>query len=469
MLYYIHYQETIGDFNESIIWLRNVDYEEAFALIQNNSPAFCNNITFSIPYHIVPTIITNDLTLSLQYRNSFDLNEFTIYCGLKIDSLNNRPFYYQRKSLNSKYSKFIIQAISQMIAGDFSYACLDAQKIFSYLSDSEDEENIDFNSLIFNGVDIDKNERELNFSEDDIYFNNLWEDLPLNWKKLIICHLGEGIFNNYQTTKELTKSIFQTEILDFEKLEMVYNSELDINYIKFFSKLKSLIIKRKKIFNARLIDNLEDLESINLSGSTIDDICFLKNLKNLKKIDLSDAIIKDQNIFNDTDFTLDNVEYLDISNCYLDSYKFLESFKNLKVLKIAKSNFADFNLLLNLDQLEELDISFTTFNNYDFIKNSSKLKTLDLYSTEITSTEGLSNFKELSYLNISKTKIESILPLYANDKLETLICFECKLKTLTPLKNLKTFDMRFNNDIEVDEILNYEKLIGYKILDFQWL
>ncbi len=28
MLYYIHIQETINDFNESIIWLRNVDYEE---------------------------------------------------------------------------------------------------------------------------------------------------------------------------------------------------------------------------------------------------------------------------------------------------------------------------------------------------------------------------------------------------------------------------------------------------------
>lgn len=469
MLYYIHFQETIGDFNESIIWLRNVDYKEAFELIQNNSPAFCNNISFSIPYHIEPTIITNDLTLSLLYRNAFDLNEFISYCGLVNENTERRPFYYQRTNFNSKYSRFIIQAINQILIGNYSFASLNAQKILSFLGDCDDEETLDINSLIFNGVWLDKNESEFNFSEDDIYFNNLWEDLPLNWKKLIICLLGEGIFNNYQTTKELTKSIFQTEILDFEKLEMVYNSELDINCIKFFSKLKSLIIKRKNIINAHFIDNLEDLETINLSGSTVDDISFFKNLKNLKKIDLSDAIIKDQNIFNDTDFALDNVEYLDISNCYFDSYKFLENFKNLKVLKISKSNFKDFDLLLNFDELEELDVSFTKFKNYDFIKNSSKLKKLHLFATEIVDTEGLNKFKELSYLNIGKTQIETILPLYANDNLETLICNECKLKKLTPLKNLKTFDMRFNNDIEVDEILNYEKLIGYKILDFRWL
>ncbi len=371
MLYYIHFQKTIGDFNEPIIWLRNVDYDEALQLIQSNSPAFCNDVTFSIPYFIEPTIITNDLSLSLQYRNSFDLNEFTIYCGLTIDSTDNRPFYYHRKSLNSIYSKFIILAIRQMIMGNFSFASLDAQKIFSYLRDSEDEENEDFNSLIFNGVWVENNERAMNYSEDDNYFNNIWEDLPLNWKKLIISILGEDVFYNYQTTKELTKSIFQTDILDFEKLEIIYNSELDITYIKFFSNLKNLLVARKNIVNSRFIDHLENLETINLSGSTIDDISFLKNLKNLKKIDLSGAIIKNQNIFNDTDFALDKVEYLDICNCFFDSYKFLENFKKLKVLKIAQSNFKDFDLLLNLDQLEELDISFTQFSNYDFIKNSS--------------------------------------------------------------------------------------------------
>ncbi len=468
MLYYIHIQETIGDFNESIIWLRNVDYEEAVELIQNNSPAFCNNISFSIPYHLEPTIITNDLTLSLLFRNAFDLNEFISYCGLVIENAESRPFYYQQTNFNSKYSRFIIQAINQILIGNYSFASLNTQKILSFLGDCDDEETLDINSLIFNGVWLDKNESEFSFSEDDIYFNNLWEELPLNWKKLIISPLG-GIFNNYQTTKELTKSIFQTDILDFDKLEMVYNSELDIKYLKFFSKLKSLIIKRKNIINARYIKNLENLETINLSRSTIDDISFIKSLKNLKKLDLSEVIIRNQNIFNDTNFNMDKLEYLDISRCNFESYNFLKNFKNLSVLKIHKTNFKDFNILLNFTKLEELDISFTAFNNYEFIKNSSKLKTLDLYATEITSTEGLSNFKELSYLNIGKTQIESILPLYTNDNLETLICCECRLKSLTPMKNLKIFDMRFNNDIDTDEILNYEKLIGYKILDFQWL
>ena len=122
MLYYIHIQETIGDFNESIIWLRNVDYEEAVELIQNNSPAFCNNISFSIPYHLEPTIITNDLTLSLLFRNAFDLNEFISYCGLVIENAESRPFYYQQTNFNSKYSRFIIQAINQILIGNYSFA-----------------------------------------------------------------------------------------------------------------------------------------------------------------------------------------------------------------------------------------------------------------------------------------------------------------------------------------------------------
>ncbi len=326
MLYYIHIQETIGDFNESIIWLRNVDYEEAVELIQNNSPAFCNNISFSIPYHLEPTIITNDLTLSLLFRNAFDLNEFISYCGLVIENAESRPFYYQQTNFNSKYSRFIIQAINQILIGNYSFASLNTQKILSFLGDCDDEETLDINSLIFNGVWLDKNESEFSFSEDDIYFNNLWEELPLNWKKLIISPLG-GIFNNYQTTKELTKSIFQTDILDFDKLEMVYNSELDIKYLKFFSKLKSLIIKRKNIINARYIKNLENLETINLSRSTIDDISFIKSLKNLKKLDLSEVIIRNQNIVNDTNFNMDKLEYLDISRCNFESYNFLKNFK----------------------------------------------------------------------------------------------------------------------------------------------
>ena len=72
MLYYIHIQETIGDFNESIIWLRNVDYEEAVELIQNNSPAFCNNISFSIIdlFFIIPC-------------NNIDIQELCIFLVIK--------------------------------------------------------------------------------------------------------------------------------------------------------------------------------------------------------------------------------------------------------------------------------------------------------------------------------------------------------------------------------------------------
>ena len=75
----------------------------------------------------------------------------------------------------------------------------------------------------------------------------------------------------------------QYNIRIFRIMNSLFYNALRVKYLKFFSKLKSLIIKRKNIINARYIKNLENLETINLSRSTIDDISFIKSLKNLKK------------------------------------------------------------------------------------------------------------------------------------------------------------------------------------------
>ena len=467
MLYYIYYQEDYGDHNSKSIWLMNVDFDEAIKLLTNDDCSYSTKIEYGIPSFITPIMITNDPRLSLVYRKAFDLNEFKLYCGLNIKDIEIKPFYYTRESLDPRCGLIILEGINKINSGAYNFLSFKFKNFFSFISQYEDLNAITFedycnNFIVFATNDSDK----LSYTEEEIFYDNLWNNLPILWKNLLIKKYGEGLFYNYNSSIHILKQMFEIENLEI-------TTEYDLSHLKYFTHLKSLKVNpisnfnsdvKYKTINTNDFKFLKKLEHIDIQGTTINSLSFINDLKNLKHINLSNVnLIDNNNLFIENN----NLEYLNISRVNFKNYDFIKYLINLKVLIIYKSTFDNFELLLNLLELRELDISFTSFSNLEYLKNCSNLTKLIASHTKIKDIKEVSVLKKLNYLDLSDNHIVYYIEnLYNLNFLESLFLNNCNLKTIPLLKNIKNLEIKNNDDIDVDIIENYKKIIGYKIENF---
>lgn len=161
---------------------------------------------------------------------------------------------------------------------------------------------------------------------------------------------------------------------------------------------------------------------------------------------------------------------------YLPSARMLKRFLNMETLEISgqghlkssntlKTFFQELDLtpLNRLTNLRNLEISHVRdLRNIESIKNLKHLEILKIKNSDISSLNFLEDSFQLKELDITSTKVVDLLPLYPLNNLSKLRLDYTNVTRLTPLKNLKELSTKGTKLSEKD-ILDYEKLIGYKI------
>lgn len=210
----------------------------------------------------------------------------------------------------------------------------------------------------------------------------------------------------------------------------------NVDFLKFFPKLKSLTLIDFKIKSVDPIKYLNSLVSLNLLTYSKKPVDF-KSFPKLK--DCNFEWIKDSNSL----FTCKSIESLSI-NCY--NQKSTDGFNklvNLKQLTILNSPIEDLRFLRLLNKLEYLRLAnLKNIISLEGVDSLNNLKDLEInHCKKIQSVSNLFNIKNIKKLAfIDMGNIDSIKGIEKLSKLESFVFYESTNVLdgdLTPLLKLK--------------------------------
>ena len=161
------------------------------------------------------------------------------------------------------------------------------------------------------------------------------------------------------------------DLLALEELELIecncahYLLETKNNW----SNLKKLISQSNEAGTARIkdisfISNYTNLEYLDLSGNTFDDLTPISELTNLTYLDVS-STTNWRNYRNLKPLAkLTNLKYLDLSLCNIKDITPLSELKNLEELNLAMNDIEDFNPIKSLNKLAKVGIFSNECHEY---------------------------------------------------------------------------------------------------------
>lgn len=302
--------------------------------------------------------------------------------------------------------------------------------------------------------------RLTDFSE---FFNENYKTKIPN--AFFIDQYGKIVGLKVETTKLKDLSLFtpfaNLLLLSVRGQPKVPGNLTDISGLRFCPKLKHLVISRNSsILDIDPIGNLDNLETLNLSGVRIvnpsclssltklknlnlifsyriqgNDLSFLKKMSNLQSLCIKGWDISDCTPIHH----LKDLQFLDLGNNKLESCDTLRYLDNLLSLNLSCNPLTDIKGLIPLKKLQHLDLD----QNYKIIDHSplSSLKSLEKLNLNTNQIKDINEFKKILTLEYLQELVISESPLnWREDSIhkhipKEIISQVAKTKNPLPLKN----------------------------------
>ncbi len=268
------------------------------------------------------------------------------------------------------------------------------------------------------------------------------------------CHEGECIFEYYKENK--------TE--DCGINEMCKDGNCTINLC--YNEKYSTIIEMKEIINEEII--ILDQESREKLNNAIDDMGNLaledlENLNCIEYLDISGTSINDISRLQQ----LDKMRILNLGYTKVNNIEPLKNMKRLKILNLRNAEVTDISYLANLEKLEELNLRRNSIHNLGPISDLNELRVLDLADTgieDISSLTNLNNLRELRMFNNEVSDISHLSNLGELEELELRNTKVSQVSGLSDLNNLKHLDLSFTY---ISDVSHLSELDNLKILELE--
>lgn len=421
--FYIAYQTESQSFNYCpfdicLTTLASFDIAEIYIskffqnLISENS--------LTIQNYVEPILVTNDIRLSLTYRNVFTYDEFFSYCvdcSKSESELLKLPFNLKYIALNSKLSGdngiTVFNHFKNIVEGKYKTAhtyvkyddWTDEQNGITYNYEAEEGWRTNAETTQNTMLKKEFNYHDLAYGEINLsdYHFHWWHNLDNYWKEFFCYKVQRGIFGGIPTTGGLI------DILELDDIDLnTYTRDMG------------------KVSNIEPFKELKQLKALKFRNNNIQDLTPLLNIIHLQVLDCSNNLINNLEPLHD----LNELEELDVSGNKLSKIEIFWGLNNIK------------KLILNNNKIEDLT----------FISKMPFLEHLEINSNNILDLTPLANLKRIKYLALSNNRIENLEPLRQLKTLEVLIIKNNKILSLEPLKKLESLNhLEFdNNDIITD-------------------
>lgn len=244
---------------------------------------------------------------------------------------------------------------------------------------------------------------------------NWWNGLSQNWKT----RLGSDVILDDSTTlAELNTS----SLTDF--------SELDAKLKLVTQKQRVDISSIREIISLEPLSELSDLNWLDISGTSIEDLSPVRNLNKLKVLRANSTLIEDLTALK-YNITL---EELEVANTTIEDLSVLASLRNLLKLNLNNTQVNRISNLKSCPNLTSLNLGSTRIANVGVLQDLVQLKSLDISNTAVRDLGPISNLKDLQSLNISGSAVSNLQALSGMENLRELYCSNTSISDLTPLK-----------------------------------
>ena len=247
---------------------------------------------------------------------------------------------------------------------------------------------ISFSAILYASSAIITNPTTLTFED-----KNLYDAIKKQLSAKKISYNG----NDVEKTIEISKN----DIEKIDELDLSTSTISDLSGLESFTNLTSINLSKNTITVASPLEDLTKLEILNMSENPINTeiLSTIAKLTTLKQLDMTN-----------TQMNGDQLDYF-------------KSLSNLQTLILASNNISAVEKISELTGIAKLDISVnTSFTDFGQVISFENLKELNVSGTGITTFEGIQNLSNLEKLyaadNKSITTTDGIKPLFKTHQVQ---------------------------------------------------
>lgn len=165
--------------------------------------------------------------------------------------------------------------------------------------------------------------------------------------------------------------------------------------LKRLQNLRTLTIRDASLYSLDILTDLEHLEELNISGTTLntDMMISIGSVSGLQRLTLSNCAISSISPLS----SLTKLQYLDLSDNAVRDLSGLSAMKNLLYLDLRSNALINLNGLENLTNLVHLDVSYNALSSIQAVENMEALAYLDVSSNILRNLEGVENLSQITH------------------------------------------------------------------------
>jgi len=217
--------------------------------------------------------------------------------------------------------------------------------------------------------------------------------------------------------------------------------------------------------------NLDDLkyltylESLTISGKSIDNLDFLTNMTKLKKLHITDSSLSAS---LSPICTLKELTDLTLSGCGLSTIAELSGATGLVSLNLSSNAIGDLSPLADMVMLSQLDFSHNAVTDLTSLSGLTQLRELDLSYNAVNSIEAIGSCSALAKLDITNNSVADLTPVAALPGLTHLYAGYNSLFDVSVLANATQLqELNISNNV-LSDISSLYTLVNLTLLDFSY-
>ncbi|KAJ3247503.1 hypothetical protein HDU77_008551 [Chytriomyces hyalinus] len=182
----------------------------------------------------------------------------------------------------------------------------------------------------------------------------------------------------------------------------------DLQMLAQMKHLRRLHLGNLLVGDWRVLFGLTQLTYLNLTQSSITDICDIASLSSLTELNISAT-----NVHEITPLaSLPHLRTLSLALLDIHDIAAISRLTMLETLDLSGSELLDLSMLRNLTNLRKLDLSNMPVSNLSPLSGLSNLRHLYLYNTHATDLEALIPLSKLCSVGLSGTPVSNVTPLH---------------------------------------------------------
>ncbi len=286
-----------------------------------------------------------------------------------------------------------------------------------------------------------------------------WNSMPSTWKNYFGGELRINQNIPLKSVMQVNATDFiysypQLEVIDGDTVatdwkEVVVKEGLD----EVYAKLKGLVMMQtidvsntKTITTLEPLSELSELQTLNISGTNINDLTPLRNANKLKVLKAANTRIDDLSPLK-YDIML---EELDVANTDVSDLSVLEILSNLEKLNISHTKVNTLEQVTSCPALAYLYAEGTQINTLSHLSGLEGIVSLNVNNTTISDLSPLSQMTSLQSLKISQTRVNNLYALGEMKSLKELYCSNTGISDLSPLKSHRMLSKVYCDNTRID-------------------